>query len=65
MSGPFGSLNIEICGNGAHLEEVILVDHTAVGKTSDQSVGEGGFPSVGNSVWKNEGEKSNQTKNIV
>lgn len=33
-----------------HLEEVILVDHTAVGQVLDESVGEGGFPSIGNSA---------------
>ncbi len=29
------------------LEEVILVYHTTVGQVLDQSVGEGGFPSIG------------------
>lgn len=33
--------------HGAHLEEVILVYHTAVGQVLDQAVGEGGFPSIG------------------
>lgn len=31
----------------AHLEEVILMYHATVGQVLDQSVGEGGFPSVG------------------
>lgn len=35
-----------------HLEEVILIDHTAVGQVLDESVGEGGFPSIGYTVWK-------------
>lgn len=30
----------------AHLEEVILMYHTTVGQVLDQSVGEGGFPSI-------------------
>lgn len=34
-----------------HLEEVILVDHTAVGQVLDESVGKGGFPSIGDSAW--------------
>lgn len=33
-----------------HLEEVILVDDTAVGQVLDESVGEGGFPSIGNAA---------------
>lgn len=33
-----------------HLEEVILVDHTAVGQVLDESVGEGSFPSIGNAA---------------
>lgn len=33
--------------NVTHLEEVILVHHTAVGQVLDQPVGEGGFPSIG------------------
>lgn len=33
-----------------HLEEVILVDHTTVGQVLDESVGEGGFPSIGNAA---------------
>lgn len=36
-----------------HLEKVILVDHTAVGQVLDQSVGEGGFPSIGYAIWNN------------
>lgn len=31
----------------AHLEKVILMYDTTVGQVLDQSVGEGGFPSIG------------------
>lgn len=34
----------------AHLEEVILMYHTTVGQVLDQSVGEGGFPSIGHTA---------------
>lgn len=37
------------CVCEAHLEEVILMDHAAVGQVLDQLVGQGGFPSVCNS----------------
>lgn len=41
-------MNIEtVCVFVSHLEEVILMYHTTVGQVLDQSVGEGGFPSVG------------------
>lgn len=33
-----------------HLEEVILVDHAAVGQVLDEPVGEGGFPSIGDAA---------------
>lgn len=36
----------------AHPEEVILMDHAAVGQVLDQSVGEGGFPSIGDTAKK-------------
>ena len=36
---------------GTHLEEVILMHHTTVGQVLDQSVGEGGFASVGYAEW--------------
>lgn len=41
------SHNANTCVQEAHLEEVILMYHTTVGQVLDQSVGEGGFPSVG------------------
>lgn len=34
----------------AHLEEVILMDNAAVGQVLDESVGEGGFPSIGHAM---------------
>lgn len=40
----------------AHLEEVILMDHTTVGQVLDQPVGEGGFASVGYAAWKQSNE---------
>lgn len=33
-----------------HLEEVILVDHTAIGQVFDEPVGEGGFSSIGDTA---------------
>lgn len=39
------------CVHVAHLEEVILMYHTTVGQVLDQSVGEGGFPSVCYTEW--------------
>lgn len=34
----------------AHPEEVILMDHAAAGQVLDQSVGEGAFPSIGDTA---------------
>jgi len=36
----------------AHLEEVVLVHHAAVGQVSDQPVGEGGLSSIGHAERK-------------
>lgn len=43
----------------AHLEKVILMYHAAVGQVLDESVGEGGFPSIGYATW-NKAVKSNE-----
>lgn len=48
QSSLFGELNPKCKDmHVAHLEEVILMYHATVGQVLDQSVGEGGFPSVG------------------
>lgn len=39
------------CAGVTHLEEVILMDHAAVGQRLDEPVGEGGFPSIGYTAW--------------
>lgn len=38
------------------LEEVILMDHTAVGERLDDSVGQGGFATVGDTARRGETE---------
>lgn len=52
MQSPFCLLSLVVIRVQVvtHLEEVILVDHTAVGQVLDESVGEGGLPSIGNAA---------------
>lgn len=39
-------------GQGSHLEEVILVDHTAVGQRLEEAVGQGSLAAIGHAVGR-------------
>lgn len=42
--------------SSAYLEEIILMNHTAVGERLDDSVGQGGFTTVGDTARRGEKE---------